>query len=170
MALKTFVVLLLQVTAHYMTNTQRLKGDFPAVQLYKAAIPYLNALSSLFFPVWAANAKAFQKDGFARLLATERQLTKTSQPMSLQIFCISMRVFAAKEGQQTEGMQIDMHAQQRQKMAISRIRKWYIGPDSPQVCRPPQQTVQGRPLSPEVVVLVDMNESGNAHVSAARPP
>lgn len=71
MAPMAFVVPLLQAAAHYRSNLQRRKGDFPAVQFYRAAMRYLNKLSSLFSSIGAANANAFPKDGFAQVLAAE---------------------------------------------------------------------------------------------------
>lgn len=68
-----------------------------------------------------------------------------------------------------QGMQIDVHAQQRQEKDISRIFNLYIGPDSPLAGPSQRCATWGTPLSPKVVVVVDMDGSAIAHVWAARP-
>lgn len=96
MAPKAFVVTLLQAATHYMTKQRRPKGDFLPRQFYGAAVRYLSALSSLLSSIWAANANALPKDGFAQFLVADLQLMKTSQSTPLQIFCNSMSCLLLK--------------------------------------------------------------------------
>lgn len=84
-------------SVHYEKNSQLPKGNFPVKVLYAEVVRYLNALRSPFSSYLALNSDAIPKDGLSQFFAAEVQLKNVSTRAPQQLFCNTMRLFAAAE-------------------------------------------------------------------------
>lgn len=76
-----------------MTNPNKVKGAFPAGELYRVALQFVLALHVLYSSVMYAKPEKFKPCGFGDFLAVEVPQTKTTMTNTLDIFTNTIKLF-----------------------------------------------------------------------------